>query len=145
MILRIYLRGYAWAVSFVGLDSGASGVLDRAVVDGWEHPCDLAARWIVAAWHGAEQARARGLAVREIQCVGIPAPLVTLIQRRQWPPEIRAYLAELEGGARLTGCALSRRERSRIGAVLETAPATDAVLTGVAGLGAVGLTAMVAG
>lgn len=145
MILRIYLQGYAWAVSFVGLDSGASGVLDRAVVDGWEHPCDLAARWIVAAWHGAEQARARGLEVREIQCIGIPAPLINLIQRRQWPPEIRAYLAELEGGARITGCALSRRERRRIGEVLETAPATDAIWTGVAGLGAVGLTAMVAG
>ena len=144
MILRIYLSGYTWAVSFLGLDSGAAGVLDREVVDAWEHPCDLAARWIVAAWHGAEQARARGLEVQEIQCVGIPAPLITLIQRRQWPPEIRAYLADLEGGARLTGCVPSRRDRARIAELLRTAPATDAIWTGVAGLGAVGLTALAA-
>jgi len=144
MTLRLTLTGHVWACSFGDLDSGAAGELDRAVVDGWPGPLyPIAARWVVAIWSALEQARARCLPIRQIVCLGIPDPARNMIGKGRLPPELLPYRQEVEAsGVRLIGAPLSPREAARLPRYVEGAAASDAVLTGVCGMGTIGLTAL---
>ena len=91
------------------------------------------------------EALLRGLELTTVECHGMPEELRRMIAsaRVVWPPDLAPWRdAILAAGLRLTAAPIRRRDRARVARLVAGAPSADAVLTGVAGLGAVGLTAM---
>lgn len=142
MIAALYLEGRAWSAAFC--DSGAAGET-HADAEGWPGLYTPAARWLCAVYALHREALLRGLPLTQVDCHGMPEELRRMIAsaRVVWPPDLAPWRdAILAAGLRLTAAPIRRRDRARVARLVAGAPSADAVLTGVAGLGAVGLTAM---
>ena len=144
MIAALYLEGRAWSAAFAG--SGAAGET-HADAEGWPGLYTPAARWLCAVYALHREAQMRGLSLTAVECCGMPEPLRRMVAsgRVEWPADLAAWRDAVKGtGLRLTAAPIRRRDRARVAQLVAGAPAADAVLTGVAGLGAVGLTALAA-
>lgn len=147
MILHLYLSGRQWAATLDSLDTGMAGETHPDAEE-WPGLYTTGGRWLCAAEAACRDAEARGYTVRGIICYGVPPECVKMIRsgRVEWPADLARWRdALLRRKLRMEARPIPRRERVRVARAVADAPACDAVLTGVAGIGVTALTAMAAG
>ena len=133
--------GAHWIGYWPDLDSGISLPLHE-LARGWPSIWREAAPWLFAVMAAYVESRDRGLALTEIVGCGLPHHLVNVLRRGAWPEDLAPYVDEFRRlQITLSYGRVSRRDRALLERYAADAPAHDAILTGCAGIGAVGLSA----
>ena len=136
--------GEHWVSYWPDLDSGISLPLDE-LATGWPSIWREAAPWLFAIVAAYVESRDRGLALTEIVGCGLPHHIVNVLRRGAWPEDLAPYVDEFRRiPITLSYGRISRRERAVLERYAADAPAQDAILTGCAGIGALGLLARAA-
>jgi len=144
--LHLFLSpdGVHWIGSWPELDQGTALTL-HPLAHGWPSIWREAAPWLLSILAAYVESQERGLALTEIVCCGLDARLVNVLKRGAWPEDLAPYVDQLRAlPVTLSYGRVSRRERAMLDRYAADAPAQDAILTGCAGIGALGLLARAA-
>ena len=140
MTLHLFLApdGQHWIGSWPELDQGTALTL-HPLAHGWPSIWREAAPWLLSILAAYVESQERGLVLTEIVCCGLPPHIVNTLKRGAWPEELAPYVDEFRRlPITLSYGRISRRERAMLDRYAESAPAQDAVVMGMLGLGAVG-------